>query len=129
MGALNMKKKILIIDDADELIELTRRILTSRGYEVIGLTDGDVAIQTIKKESPDLVIIDMILPGKHGTEICHEIKSNETIKQMPVIISTGQFIDEDITRSAEGFKQADDYLSKPFEIEDLLAKIRNLVGH
>ena len=123
-----MKKKILIIDDADELIELTKRLLTARGYDVIGLNDGDRAIETIQKESPDLVIVDMLLPGKDGKEICSEIKSNDAIKQTPVIISTGQFIDEAITAPGAGLKKADDYLGKPFEIEDLLAKIKNLVG-
>ena len=123
-----MKKKILIIDDAVDLIELTKRLLTTRGYEVVALSDGEFALETIKKESPDLVIIDMLMPGKDGSEICHEIKSNSTIKQMPVIISTGQIIDDDITRTQEGFFKADDYLSKPFELEELLGKIKNLVG-
>ena len=123
-----MKKKILIIDDAADLIELTKRLLTTRGYEVLTLNDGNLAIETIQKESPDLVIIDMLMPGKDGTEICHEIKSNTSIKQMPVIISTGQFIDEEMTRGQDGFKKADDYLSKPFELEELLGKIENLVG-
>ena len=121
-------KKILIIDDALELIELTKRVLTTRGYEVVGLSDGDFALETIAKEQPDLVIIDMLLPGKDGSQICHEIKSSTAFREIPIIISTGQFLDEETTSIQEGLLKADDYLAKPFEIDDLLGKIQNLVG-
>ena len=123
-----MKKKILIVDDAEELLELTIRLLSARGYDVIPLRDGDRAVETIKKESPDLVIMDMLLPGKDGSEICHEIKSDEKIRHIPVIIATGQVIDEEITGADAPFLKADDYLSKPFEIEELLKKVNDLIS-
>mgnify|MGYP001581558223 FL=1 len=121
-----MKKKILLIDDQEDLIELTRRILQSHGYEVVGLTDGEGALEIIKGESPHLVILDMIMPGKDGTEICQEMKSDATTRHIPVILSTGQMLEPgDFSR--EGLKEADGYLMKPFEIDELLSKIQSLL--
>ncbi len=121
-----MKKKILLIDDQKDLIELTRRILQSRGYEVVGLTDGEGALEVIKKESPHLVILDMIMPGKDGTQIFQEMKSDATTRHIPVILSTGQML-EPGDFSQGGLKEADGYLTKPFEIDDLLSKIQSLL--
>ena len=121
-----MKKKILVIDDQEELLELTMRILQSRGYDVITLVDGEEALHTIKKESPDLILMDMLMPGKDGAQICQEMKSDSSIRHIPVILTTGQMLDES-EFSQEGLTGADDYLMKPFEIEELLAKIENLL--
>ncbi len=122
-----MKKKILVIDDQEDLLELTQRILLSRGYEVITLTDGEDAINVIKKESPHLVLLDMLMPGKDGAQICQEMKSDSSIHHIPVILSTGQMFDEN-EFSQEGLTGADDYLMKPFEIDELLSKIENLIS-
>ncbi len=122
-----MKEKILLVDDQEDLIELTRRILQPRGYEVVGLTDGEEALDVIKKESPNLVILDMIMPGKDGAQICQEMKSDATTRHIPVILSTGQMLKEG-DFSQEGLAEADGYLIKPFEIEDLLNKIQNLLS-
>lgn len=122
-----MGKKILVIDDALDLIELTKRLLQSRGYETSSLTDGDQALEFIKKDPPDLIIMDMLLPGKDGTQICHEIKSDPSLRHIPVILSTGQVINDD-DLAAEGLLKPDDYLTKPFEIDDLLNKINHLLS-
>ena len=119
-----MKKKILVIDDQEELLELTRRLLQSRGYDVITLNNGAHALETIKKESPDLVLMDMLMPGKDGDEICHEMKSDPATSQIPVILATGQMREE---FPEEDLISANDYLMKPFEIDDLLCKIANLL--
>ena len=121
-----MKEKILLVDDQEDLIELTRRILQSRGYEVVGLTDGEEALAVIKKESPNLVILDMIMPGKDGAQICQEMKSDATTRHIPVILSTGQMLKAG-DFSQEGLAEADGYLTKPFEIEELLHKIQTLL--
>ena len=121
-----MKKKILIIDDQEDLLELTQRILQSRGYDVVTMTDGEDALNIIKKETPDLVLMDMLMPGKDGAQICQELKSDSSTRNIPVILATGQFLDEQ-EFSQEGITGADDYLRKPFEIEELLAKVENLI--
>ena len=121
-----MKKKLLVIDDQEELLELTRRVLQSRGYDVITLADGEEALHTIKKESPDLILMDMLMPGKDGAQICQEMKSDSSIRHIPVILTTGQMLDEN-EFSQEGLTGADDYLMKPFEIDELISKIENLL--
>ena len=121
-----MKKKILVIDDQEDLLELTRRVLQSHGYEVLTLNDGENALETIKKESPDLVLMDMIMPIKDGAQICQEIKSDTSVRHIPVILTTGQMIEKS-EYSQEGLTGVDDYLMKPFEIDELLAKIGNLL--
>lgn len=121
-----MKKKILVIDDQEDLLELTRRLLQSNGYEAITSSDGINALNLIKKELPHLVLMDMIMPDKDGGEICQEIKSDASLHHIPVILTTGQMVDESEYSDKESIG-ADDYLMKPFEIDDLLAKIEHLL--
>ncbi len=120
-----MAKKILVIDDAEDLLELTRRLLESRGYQVIPLQDGDQAMTVIREHRPDLVIMDMLMPGLDGEEICHAIKSEPLFAHLPVIITTGQFLEGD--SSSPQFKKADSYLRKPFDPEELLNRVREFL--
>ena len=122
-----MPKKILIIDDADDVSELTQRVLTTRGYQVITLADGSQVFETLQTQKPDLIILDMLLPDKNGDEICHEIKSDSNYKHIPIIITTGQAIVDESQQEIPGLLRPDDYLPKPFEIEELLDKIENLL--
>lgn len=121
-----MKKKILVIDDQEDLLELTRRLLQSNGYEAVTSSDGTNALNLIKKELPHLVLMDMIMPDKDGGEICQEIKSDAALHHIPVILTTGWMVDE-TEYSDKELIGADDYLMKPFEIDDLLAKIEHLL--
>ena len=121
-----MKKKILIIDDQEDLLELTRRVLQSRGYEVLTLNHAEIALETIKKEFPDLVLMDMIMPVKDGIQICQEMKSDAAVRHIPVILTTGQVMEES-EYSKEGSTAPNDYLRKPFELDELLSKIGNLL--
>jgi len=122
-----MRKKILVIDDQEDLLELTSRLLQSSGYDVITLANGTNALDLIKKELPHLVLMDMIMPEKDGGQICQEMKSDAAIHHIPVILTTGQMMDKS-EYSDEKSIGADDYLMKPFEIDDLLSKIRNLLA-
>ncbi len=122
-----MRKKILVIDDQEDLLELTRRLLESSGYDVITLADGTNALDLIKKELPHLVLMDMIMPEKDGGQICQEMKSDAATHHIPVILTTAQMMDTS-EYSDEQSIGADDYLLKPFEIDDLLSKIGNLLA-
>ena len=122
-----MKKKILVVDDQAELLELTQRLLHSRGYDVVTLTEGKNAIEVIKKELPNLVIMDMLLPDRDGDQICREIKSDHSIRHIPVLLTTGQMLEQSEYVLA-GVTGPDDYLMKPFEIDDLLSKIEKLLA-
>ncbi len=115
-------KKIIIVDDTIELLELSKRLLEKRGYTILTLSDSRGAFALIQKEKPDLVIMDMLMPDKDGAEICKELKNDPALKKIPVILSTGQMLEQSEIASPETIG-ADDYLMKPFEIEDLLEKI------
>ena len=113
-----MSKKILIVDDNALMVEVMTYILKNSGYEVFSLTNGDEVFNQIKANHPDLVILDAILPGMNGKEICQLIKLNKTTQNLPVIMCSG---DEDsIDASLKQTGAPDDVLQKPFDIDSLI---------
>lgn len=122
-----MSKKILIFEDEETIIELTKSLLEKRGYEVRAFTDGHNAFAAIEKERPDLVILDNILPGDNGLNICHAVKSSPSTRHIPVIISTGASFLQETLQEAH-LLPPNDYLIKPFEIDDLIQKVEDLLG-
>lgn len=116
-----MCKKILIVEDNVLMTEVMTYILINYGYEVISLTNGDEVFNRIKSAHPDLVILDAILPGMNGNEICQLIKLNKTTQNLPVIMCSG---DEDsIDESLKQKGAPDDVLHKPFDINSLIEKV------
>ncbi|CAN5343768.1 response regulator [soil metagenome] len=115
-----MLKKILIVEDNELLIEVMTYILISNGYEVIALSRGDDVFNHIKTTHPDLVILDAILPGMDGRDICQLIKLNKATKDLPVIICSG---DDSIGESLRQKGAPDDVLQKPFDITALIEKV------
>ena len=115
-----VSKKILIVEDNPLLAEVMAYILTNNGYEVTILPNGSEVFRTIKASHPDLVILDALLPGIDGREICQLIKLNNTTSGLPVIICSGEDnIDESLTQKGA----PDDVLQKPFDISILLQKV------
>ena len=121
-----MPKKILIIDDEKELCELTENLLQTAGYQTVSRTDGDSALEVTKKEKPALIILDLLLGDKNGFEICHEVKSTAETKHIPVLMTTGRILSDGTLDEYKTMKPPDDTLVKPFELDDLLKKIREL---
>lgn len=115
-----MLKKILIVDNNELMVEVMTYILMSNGYDVVALTKGSEVFNYMKKNHPDLVILDAILPGMDGLEICELIKLNRSTKDVPVIICSG---DEDIDGSLHQKGAPDDVLHKPFDIHSLIEKV------
>jgi DNA-binding response OmpR family regulator len=115
-----MAKKILIIDDNELMIEVMTYILTNNGYEVVSFNDGGNIFNEIRITHPDLVILDALLPGMDGRDICKLIKLNNDTKTLPVIICTGS---EDINDSLSQKGAPDDVLHKPFDISNLIEKV------
>jgi DNA-binding response OmpR family regulator len=116
-----MCKKILIVEDNVLMTEVMTYILINCGYDVISLTNGDEVFNRIKYAHPDLVILDVILPGMNGKEICQLIKLNKTTRNLPVIMCSG---DEDsIDASLKQIGAPDDVLHKPFDINSLIEKV------
>jgi DNA-binding response OmpR family regulator len=111
-----MSKKILIVDDNEFIVEIMTYILNNKGYDVIALYDGNNVIQQIKTDNPDLVILDMMLPGADGRDICKAIKTDDEIKNLPVIMCTGS---DNIDFNMKQHGSPNDVLCKPFDIDAL----------
>jgi len=122
---LHMKKKILIVDDEPEIVEVLRRFLERKGYEVLIAMDGEIALQRTKQDLPDLLILDLNLPKLSGEQVCREIRANELTKKIPIVMLTGKSSDADkVIGRVIG---ADRYLTKPFEIDSLLKVINGIL--
>lgn len=126
-GNAGSKKKILVIDDEGDLLKVERTRLEVSGYEVLTLSNGERAMQVVKSEKPDLVLLDIVMPGKNGCDICRELKADEATRGIPVIIFTAHYPEEEYIKIGSGEVGADDYMVKPFEPQILLAKIRALI--
>jgi DNA-binding response OmpR family regulator len=117
-----MSSKVLVVDDEDHIVELARIYLTREGYEVEGVGDGSQALARFGQIKPDLVILDIMLPGADGLEICKEIRKQS---QVPIIMLTAR---DEITDKVVGLEVgADDYLTKPFHPQELVARAKALL--
>jgi two-component system alkaline phosphatase synthesis response regulator PhoP len=115
-----MKEKILIVEDELDLVKGIKMNLVDEGYEVDYALNGKVGLEKALKEKPDLILLDIMLPGMDGLEICKELRRNKV--DIPIIMLTakGEEIDKVIGLEIG----ADDYISKPFSIRELLARIK-----
>jgi len=114
-----MEKRVLIVDDDEKLLGLVKEYLMGYGYGVTTLKNGSAVLKTLGSESPDIVILDIMLPGKDGLEVLREIRGESAV---PVIMLTAKGEDADRIVGLE--LGADDYLPKPFNPRELLARIR-----
>ena len=113
------KTTILTADDDPQLLRLVTRNLQLEGYDVIGASDGLQALTQIEQQEPDLVLLDVMMPKMDGFTVCHRVREFSTV---PIIIVTARGQDQDKVRGLD--LGADDYLTKPFSIDELLARVR-----
>lgn len=119
------KKKILVIDDTQLMQKYISDVLTEADYEVVSSLDGEEGIQKAREEKPDLVLLDIIMPGIDGFEVCKILREEEGNNLMPIIMLTAQGSEDDKLTGLE--LGADDYIVKPFNQRELLSRVRNTI--
>ncbi len=117
-----MKEKILIVDDERDIIKMLDYNLKKEGFRVISAYDGEDAIDSALKERPDLIVLDLMLPGLDGLEVCKTIKKENETANIPIIMLTAKAQEADKIVGLE--LGADDYITKPFSPRELIARIK-----
>lgn len=119
------KKKVLIVDDEKALVSLVALHMQLAGYEVLFANDGWSAIDTCKRDKPDLVVLDLMLPKLNGWEVCRRLRGDEETKGIAVVMLSARGELEDKLR---GFNAgADDYVTKPFSPKELVARVKRIL--
>lgn len=116
------KKKILVVDDEPHIVELVRFNLEASGFKVIEAMDGQKAIELAQSENPDLILLDLMLPGTDGLEVCRFLRQQKSTREIPIIMLTAK--SEEIDKVLGLEIGADDYITKPFSPRELVARIK-----
>ena len=114
-------KNILVVEDDLDIRELISFNLANEGHQVFEANDGEVGIDKARNNNPDLILLDLMLPGIQGLDVCRVIKSDQETKEIPIIMVTALGQEEDIVKGLE--TGADDYITKPFSIKVLIARV------
>jgi two-component system phosphate regulon response regulator PhoB len=116
------KERILVVEDEEDILELLRVNLSREGYEVVCVSSGEEALKIFKKNVPDIVILDLMLPGIDGLDVAKMLKNDPQGKEIPILMLTAKGEEADIVTGLE--LGADDYMTKPFSPRVLIARIR-----
>jgi len=114
--------KVVVIEDEVDILENLRFNLEREGFEVVCAADGAQGLDAVRREKPDLVLLDLLLPGLDGTEVCRTLKSDPTTRNIPIIMVTAKGEETDIVLGLG--LGADDYATKPFSPRELIARVR-----
>ncbi len=116
------RERILVVDDEEDILELVTFNLVKEGYQVVTAASGEEALRQTKHGTPDLILLDLMLPGLDGLDVCRELKNNVDTGHIPIIMLTAKTEDADIVSGLE--LGADDYITKPFSPRVLLARLK-----
>jgi len=119
------RKRVLVVDDEKDLVDLISYNLTRNGYDVLVAQDGSTALDVVERETPDLVILDLMLPGVDGTEVARRLKRDARTAAIPVIMLTAKSEETDVIVGLT--IGADDYITKPFSMKILLARVNTVL--
>lgn len=120
------RKKVLIVDDESSMVSVLQRHVSNAGYDVEVASNGHEALEKIQKTVPDLVLLDLMMPGMNGFETCRRIRAGETTKKLPVIIVTALRSDTDSADAAAC--GANEFIVKPIDGEHLRKRLRQHLG-
>jgi two-component system alkaline phosphatase synthesis response regulator PhoP len=116
------KEHILVVEDEEDILELLRYNLAKEGYRVTGVVSGEEGLRAARSQPPDLIVLDLMLPGMDGLTVCRELKMDAKTREVPIIILTAKGEEADVVAGLE--LGADDYVTKPFSPRVLLARLR-----
>ncbi len=120
-----MKGTILVIDDERDLVELVRVNLEKEGYDVIAATDGQSGIEVITRHKCDLIVLDLMMPGMDGLEVCRKLRGDARLSRTPILMLTARATEADKIVGLE--MGADDYMIKPFSPRELVARVKAIL--
>lgn len=123
---MSRKKRILYIEDEKEMLELTRIVLEREGYEMLAAVGGAEGIEAVKREKPDLVLLDLMMPDVDGWEVYRQMKADKEVADIPVIIITARTQSIDKVLGLKVAKVAD-YITKPFGPSDLIKSVNRVL--
>jgi DNA-binding response OmpR family regulator len=121
------KKSVVCIEDESEMIDLIRLILGRRGFELTGATGGAEGLEAVRHIKPDLVLLDLMMPGMDGWEVYQQMKADDDLKHIPVIIVTAKAQSIDKVLGLH-IAKVDDYITKPFGPQELIQSIEKVLG-
>jgi len=116
------KEKILVVDDEEDILELVRYNLSREGYKILCAASGEEGLKTARSENPDLIVLDLMLPGVDGLDVTKRLKADDATRKIPIVMLTAKGEESDIVAGLE--LGAEDYITKPFSPKVLVARIR-----
>jgi DNA-binding response OmpR family regulator len=120
------QKKILVVDDEADLVETIRFPLEMEGFNVLVSYNGEDALNQARKEKPDLILLDLMLPKLDGYKVCRLLKFDERYKHIPILMLTAKTQEKDKLLGKE--TGADEYITKPFDIDELIKKVKGYLN-
>jgi DNA-binding response OmpR family regulator len=120
-------KRLVYIEDEEEMIDLVRLILSRRGYEVMGANGGREGLDLVRRELPDLVLLDLMMPDMDGWDVYQQMKSEERTRDIPVIVVTAKAQSIDKVLGLH-IAKVEDYISKPFSPQELLDSVEKVLA-
>jgi two-component system response regulator VicR len=124
----NSRKRLVYIEDEQEMIDLVRLILTRKGFDVIGANGGREGLDTVRKEKPDLVLLDLMMPDLDGWEVYQQMKADEATRGIPVIVVTAKAQSIDKVLGLH-IAKVEDYISKPFSPQELIESVEKVLSN
>jgi two-component system response regulator VicR len=121
------KRRILCIEDETEMIDLIRLILERKGFEVLGAIGGQEGLDAVRRERPDLVLLDLMMPDVDGWEVYRQMKADKELQDIPVVVVTAKAQSIDKVLGLH-IAKVDDYVTKPFGPNDLLESVNRVLG-